>query len=141
MKLPVENEIRLNLKTGSWKYVLRVCLFFTVSGMVQWTNATVSAQTSNISLDLKNVSIEEVLNKIESQTVYRFLYNKQIVDVSRKVTVLCKKKEVTRVLKDVLKDTGIDFSVNGKQIVLTVTQKPDLKRLKKSIRNNKEPIG
>ncbi|TSA38745.1 MAG: SusC/RagA family TonB-linked outer membrane protein [Porphyromonadaceae bacterium] len=123
MKSPTRNEIKLNRKSGSWKIILRFCLIFTVISLVQFTSAKVSAQSSNISLDLKNVSIEEVLNNIESKTVYRFLYNKQLVDVSRKVTVVCKKKKVTQVLSEIFKDSGVDFSINGKQIVLSVVQK------------------
>jgi TonB-linked SusC/RagA family outer membrane protein len=124
MKSPARNEIKFNRKSGGWKNLLRFCLIFTVISLVQVNHTPVSAQSTKVSLDLKNVTVEEVLNNIESKTVFRFLYNKQIVDVARKVTVLCKKEEVKQVLTDLFKDTGVEFSINGKQIVLSVAEKP-----------------
>lgn len=38
----------------------------------------------------ENVTVEEVLTSIENQTEYRFLYNKDIVDVSRIVSITVK---------------------------------------------------
>lgn len=87
--------------------------------VVQLAGTQVFSQTATLSLDMKNVSVEEVLNVIEAKTIYRFLYNKQLIDVSRKVTIVGNKQEVSQVLNEVFKGTNVAYSINGKQIVLS----------------------
>jgi TonB-dependent starch-binding outer membrane protein SusC len=76
------------------------------------------AQTTELSVDLKNVSIGEVLNRIESTSPYRFLYNQALVDVSTKTSVTAKNQPVDKVLDQTFKGTDIDYNISGKQIVL-----------------------
>ncbi len=144
MKSSTRNEISQHRKSGNWKNFLRLSLILAVISLVQITGTGAFAQSNAVTLDMQGVSIEEVLNAIESKTTYRFLYNKQLVDVSRKVSVTCRKKEVTKVLTEIFKDSGIEYSVNGKQIVLTVSASPESqKKVKVSgrIRNlSGEPV-
>lgn len=65
------------------------------------------------------------MTEIESQTDYLFIYNNQ-VDVNRKVSVKVKNEPVSAVLRNILKDSEIDFDMEGTHIVLTkVTGKTD----------------
>lgn len=95
----------------------------------------VSAQKTTVSLNYSNVPIEQVFNAIEKQTPYRFLYNKQQVDVSRNVTVNVSKQDIVPVLKQILEGTGLDYKIQGNQIVLTKKNEteavatPDHKRM------------
>ncbi len=43
------------------------------------------AQSTKVSLKLKNVPINEVLNEIESKSEYKFLVKQQLIDLNRKV--------------------------------------------------------
>ena len=47
------------------------------------------SQNARISLNKSNTQLEKILNEIESQTDYLFIYNNQ-VDVDRKVSVKAK---------------------------------------------------
>jgi len=49
--------------------------------------AATYSQTTKISLHLKDSRIEEVLNKIEDESVFYFLYNNRLIDVNRKVNI------------------------------------------------------
>lgn len=68
---------------------------------------------------MKNTSLEEVLNQIENQSKYRFLFNKQLIDVNRKVSVSINNKEIKSILSQLFKNTADTFSINGNQIVLS----------------------
>ncbi|MCE5331384.1 MAG: TonB-dependent receptor [Bacteroidales bacterium] len=92
-----------------------VILFF----IVQLTNSKVFSQSTTLTLDLKNVSIEEVLNTIEAKTSYRFLYNKQLIDANRKVTINEKDQNVDQILSQLFSGTDVDYVISGKQIVLS----------------------
>jgi TonB-dependent starch-binding outer membrane protein SusC len=99
---------------------IRPCktVFVIILCFVMQSNNKVFSQNS-ISIDMKNVSVEQVLNQIESKTIYRFLYNKELVDVTRKVSITVKDQTINVILDQVFKNSDITYSINGKQIVLT----------------------
>lgn len=77
------------------------------------------SQTNSVNLELKNTSVENVLLKIEEQSHYAFLYNKDLVDVQRKVDIQVKSANVEDVLTSIFSDTGVTFRIIDRQIVLT----------------------
>lgn len=101
--------------------VILVCV------ILQLFHIQIGAQSNLINLDMKNVSIEDVLKSIESKTSYRFLYNKQIIDVARRVNVQCKKQDVSQLLNQIFKGYSVIYIINGKQIVLK--KKRELKKV------------
>jgi hypothetical protein len=46
------------------------------------------SQSVKISLNLKNVTVEQVLNEIENKSDFYFLFNQKLVDVNRKVDIV-----------------------------------------------------
>lgn len=101
----------------------KLILFFLFCFISQIFNTPTFSQSNTLQLDLKNATIEQVLNVIEQKTSYRFLYNKQSINVSRKVTVVGKKLEVSNILNEIFSGTNISYSINGKQIVLIKGEK------------------
>jgi TonB-linked SusC/RagA family outer membrane protein len=91
--------------------LLTICVFCSYAADIHSQNARVSINKSIAALD-------EILNEIESQTDYLFVYNNQ-VNVNRKVSVKVKSKPVSYVLSNLLKNTDIDYSMEGTHIVLT----------------------
>ncbi|GGW45888.1 TonB-dependent receptor [Arenibacter certesii] len=91
------------------------------------------SQNTKISLSLNDVTIQSVLDEIESKTEFKFFVDTDIIDLSKKVSVTEKEKRISNVLEKLFKDTNIVFKVVGKQIVL----KPDpSKRNTPQIPNN-----
>ena len=76
------------------------------------------SQNARVDINKSNAQIDEILNEIENQTDYLFVYNTQ-VNVNRKVTVKAKTQPVSEVLDNLFKNTGIDYSMEGTHIVLT----------------------
>ena len=99
-------------------FLLLVCVFCTFA-------ENTHSQNARMSISKRNAQLEEILTEIESQTDYLFFYNNQ-VDVNRKVSVKVKNEPVSAVLKSILKNSDIDFEMEGTHIVLTkVTGKTD----------------
>ena len=78
------------------------------------------SQNARISLNKSNTQLEKILNEIESQTDYLFIYNNQ-VDVDTLVSVKAKTKPVSQVLDDLFKNAGIKYEMEGTHIVLSAT--------------------
>lgn len=76
------------------------------------------AQSETVTIHQDNVVLEKVLNAIEQQTSYRFLYNKKNVDVNRSVSINSEKEVLSSVLAKLFGREDVSYKVVGKQIVL-----------------------
>ncbi|MGP1463057.1 TonB-dependent receptor [Tannerella sp.] len=76
-------------------------------------------QKQKISMDMSDVTIEEVLQSIEEKSDYYFLYNSRLINVERKVNVRAKNKPVAAILEDLFASGDVDYEVKGTQIVLS----------------------
>jgi TonB-linked SusC/RagA family outer membrane protein len=77
------------------------------------------SQDAKISLDMKNATIEKVLQTIEEKSDYYFLYNSRLIDVDRKVSVRVRNAPIYAVLEKLFKSENVEFEVKGSQIILS----------------------
>lgn len=92
-------------------FLLLVCVFCSFA-------ENTHSQNARVSINKKNATLDKVLNEIESQTDYLFIYNNQ-VNVNQKVSVKVKSKPVASVLDDLFKNIEIRYAMEGTHIVLT----------------------
>ena len=76
------------------------------------------SQSTKISLNLNDVTIEEALNKIEKESEFYFLYNQKLIDVTRKVSIEADNEPIAEILDDIF-GGAVKFVVIDRQIVLT----------------------
>lgn len=71
----------------------------------------------NFSFELRDVTVKDVFRYIEKNSEYVFLYasNKNL---SKKVNVDVKDKNVKQILDEVLEHTGLVYEIDGKQIIV-----------------------
>ena len=74
------------------------------------------AQSAPVTLDRKKAPVREILNEIEQQTDYLFVYSSEQVDFS--VSVTAHDEPVQTVLRRIFEGTPIRFTLEGKHIVL-----------------------
>ncbi len=92
--------------------LLFTCVFYSMAESVYTQNAKVT-------INKRNASMKEVLNEIEAQTDYLFIYNNE-VNTDKKVSVRAKSESVADVLNDLLKETDIRYTMEGNHIILFV---------------------
>ena len=73
MKSVSFDEIKRRLFATKIFSIIRICLLLLICSVMRAFASIGYSQMTTLSLDLKNVSVEEVLNEIESKTEYRFL--------------------------------------------------------------------
>jgi TonB-linked SusC/RagA family outer membrane protein len=76
-------------------------------------------QTTRISLDLNRVSVENVLQEIEKNSEFYFLYSHKLVDVNREVSLSCDNQPINDILSDLFSSSNVDFIVIDNQIILS----------------------
>jgi len=111
----------------------------------------VNSQSVRVSVNYNNTELQKVLNGIEKQTDYLFIYDKY-VNVTRKVSVNFRKQPLHEVLGQLFEGTDVDYSLDGNYIVLSYkgskegkTTVPVVQQNRKRITGvvldeNKEPI-
>lgn len=82
-----------------------------------------SSQNINVTIKRSNTELENVLNDIEKQTDFLFIYNKY-VNVNRKVSVNLKKTSLREVLANLFDGTGVKYSIDGSYILLSAGETP-----------------
>lgn len=76
------------------------------------------SQNIKVSLDVKNVSVAEVIDEIESQTEFKFIFNTRSVDLERKVSLKFKKKKIGAILKHLFSGVNTDYTIDNRKILL-----------------------
>lgn len=77
------------------------------------------SQTATVSLSLKNVTVEQALDRIERETGFSFLFRDNTVDVNRIVNLKVNKGDINKVLSQMFDNTNVDYKVVDKQIILS----------------------
>lgn len=77
------------------------------------------SQATNITLQLDDAKIKDVLVGIEDKSEFLFLYNSKLIDVDRRVSLNCIDKSISEVLEELFKGTDVGYAVVSNQIVLT----------------------
>ncbi|MDO5979579.1 SusC/RagA family TonB-linked outer membrane protein [Flavivirga spongiicola] len=80
--------------------------------------ANTYSQNTKVTLNLENVTIENVLKKIESQSEFIFFYENSIVNLDKKVSISVNKKRISHVLKHLFSKSYISYEVLNKHIML-----------------------
>ena len=71
-----------------------------------------------VTFNLKNVTLMNVISQIEKQTNYLFVFDEQVVDMKKLVTIIVKDSKVEDVLTKILDGSNVEFKIEGKNIVL-----------------------
>ncbi len=103
-----------------WKIVLimKLQLVFILGILLQsFANVSV-AQSQKINLELKNNTLKEVLQIIEDQSEYSFIYKDELLSPDRKYSGDFKNKSATEVLDEVLEGENLSYMVKGRVIVI-----------------------
>lgn len=108
-------------------FYMKLTNLFLFVGILQ-TFATVSYSQTTISLKIDNATVEKVLQRIEDQSEYYFLYSSKVIDVERKVNVNMENADIDKILSAIFMGTTISYKIDGRLIVLQDSQseQPDL---------------
>ena len=77
------------------------------------------AQAQNITLNFDRTPLKTVLNEIQKQVDYTFVYNDQQVGADKPVTIHVQNAGLTAVLDQMLKPLNINYKILDKQIALS----------------------
>ena len=101
---------------------MRISLALLFAVVLQLSAENGYAQRTHVAISMNNVSVEQVLNKIEEASDYVFLYNDKTIQKNRIVSVRNKSGKILDILDDIFKGTDITYTVVDKQIILSTNK-------------------
>src|SRR5574344_578784 len=129
----ISNYCSLNLKMP---LAMKISLTLLFCVFLQLSAVNSVAQRTRTSVNVTNATIGTVLNKIERNSDYVFLYSDKTVNTNRVVTVRTKSKDIRRILDEVFEGTNISYKIVNKQIILQTNS------VKAPVaRQNEQPTG
>ncbi len=100
--------------------MMRWTMLFFFLGIIQTFAAEESyAQKTKLELNFSQAKLEQVLNEIEHQSEFYFLYNQDLINTDRKVDIQSKGSKIDEVLVELFAGTDIQYTIIDRQIVLT----------------------
>lgn len=101
---------------------MKMTLFVILLSAIQLLASEGYSQNTKFSIDKNNISIEQVLNFIENQSDYYFIYNGKLVNVLQKVKINVENKNLKNTLDALLNNTNITYRIVNRQVILFMTK-------------------
>ena len=117
--------------------VMKLTVFLIVVLTMQ-VSATVYSQNKKLSLNMQGNSIKEVLQQIEAQSEYRFIYENEKVNLDTKVSIRVTDEVVDKILKQLFQKDGINYSITESNLILINPSDKQLKDFGKESSNGQQ---
>ena len=98
---------------------MRITSLLLAGFLVQTQAAPLASQEARISLEMKNTTVEKVLDEIEAKSDYSFLYNHTLINVDRRVSIDVDAKDIESVLHTLFDGTDVVYTIRDNQIILS----------------------
>lgn len=101
------------------KLLLKMKLTFIIMlGCLMQVSASVYSQATKFSFSFKNKQVLEILKEIEDKSDFRFFYQREQVDVTRKMDLRVAEKNINAILDELFKDQGVAYKVMQDNLII-----------------------
>lgn len=107
-----------NATMRPWLTKFMLVVGFLLTTIFSYADNLAYAQNQTFTIHLKNVTIKTVLQTIEKQSEFIFMYRSDLLDTSKKVSVNADKQSVSQILDQILAGTNMAYEINDRQILL-----------------------
>ena len=76
------------------------------------------SQSTRLSIKLTDATVKQILNQVETESEFVFLYNLNELDENRKVNVNLEDATITQVLDEILKGQNLKYDIYDRQIII-----------------------
>ncbi len=97
---------------------MRNVLFFLFLGVTQLMAVNSYSQKTRLSLSFNDSKLVQVLDEIENQSEFFFLFNEKFIDLNREVNINVSEKEINEILDYLFGNTEVEYQVVDRKIAL-----------------------
>ncbi|MGE4587418.1 MAG: SusC/RagA family TonB-linked outer membrane protein [Mangrovibacterium sp.] len=102
---------------------MKLQFVFILGFMLQSLAAESQCHSSLLNLQFQHNSLKEVLQQLEEQTDYSFIYQEELISSGAEISGSFRNKEITEILEQVLADRDLTYTIKGKAIVILSTDR------------------
>ena len=99
--------------------IMRLTCLLIVLSIIKVFPESAYSQEARLSMNLKNVTVRTVLQQIEEQSQFFFIYDATETDVDKRVSLEAKNELITNILDELFAGTNTVYKINNRQIALT----------------------
>jgi len=115
--------------------LLLICFLCTNTKMLYGQSLQASVMqkqiSSTITLKAEQLSIGKILEQIEQQSDYVFIYTDEVINKKDRHSISVQAKSIDKVLDELLENQKVDYQIYGNQVVLS-KQKNKLKKIERT---------
>jgi len=97
---------------------MRIAIVLMILGILQAHANDAYSQKTRLSVNFSQTQLVKVLDQIESESEFFFLYNEKLLDTERKVSITEKDQLISVILDDLFASTDIRYSIVDRKIIL-----------------------
>ncbi|UXP32839.1 SusC/RagA family TonB-linked outer membrane protein [Reichenbachiella agarivorans] len=86
-----------------------------------WPSAA-QAESSGVSLEIKNATLVTIFSQLSNQTDYKFSYGENVISDQNKYSVVQKNKQLNEILDQLSKDANFSFTIADKLVLVRKNQ-------------------
>jgi TonB-linked SusC/RagA family outer membrane protein len=101
---------------------MKLTLLIFAIGLAQ-ASASVYSQSTKLTYDFRNKKVSEILMAIEETTAFRFFYQREQIDVDRRVSLQVNDKNVEQLLASLFENEGVSYRVMDDNLILLTANK------------------
>lgn len=121
--MTMKQKVNVFLSKGEIKKILKtmkvtICLLL-MSLTLTLANEATYSQKTRLNVNLRDATLKDLINEIESQSEFIFIYSEDFVDLNRKVNINVKNQTVDKILDKVFEATDNSYLIIDRQIVIT----------------------
>lgn len=99
------------------------------------------AQQKNLTIEMRNKTVKEVLDYIEKNSEFIFFYYSKAIDTKRIVSLSVKDQPITVILDQLFKNTDVRYEIKDRQISLKREELPTQQRPQDSKQQKRKLVG
>lgn len=98
---------------------IKIAFVIMVLGVTNILATSSYSQAARVSLDFESKTLELVMDDIERQSEFYFVFNQKQIDVSRVIDIQVEKSLITEVLPKLFNGTNVNYAIIDRKILLT----------------------
>ena len=97
---------------------MRIAVILMILGILQARANDAYSQNTRLSLNFSDAALVNVLDKIEAESEFFFLFNEKLLDTERKVSITANDQLIGKILDDLFAGTDVKYSIIDRKIIL-----------------------
>jgi TonB-linked SusC/RagA family outer membrane protein len=112
---------------------MRIAVVFMILSILQAHAKDAYSQNTRLSLNYSETELVKVLDKIEDESEFFFLYNEKLLDTERKVSIVAEDQLINEILENLFANTHVNYTIVDRKIILAPDYLDEVPELQQNV--------